>query len=56
MSAVTCAGERDVRAVMDQLQPVDEKVFVLAQGDGRPPVLPALVLAARVERRAEKAE
>jgi hypothetical protein len=41
---------------MDQLEPVDEQVFVLAQGDGRSPPVPASRTFARVQGGAQEAE
>ncbi len=43
--------------VVQQFQPVDDQVFLLAQSDGRAPALPALVaLAGIVQHGADKAD
>ena len=49
-------AERGMGAGVDQLEPVDQQIIVLEQADGRPPALPAIGVAAVVERGAEKAD
>ncbi len=56
MSLAMRVGERGVIARVEQLEPVDQKVVVLAQRHGRPPALPAIGVLALIERGAEEAD
>jgi hypothetical protein len=49
-------GQLHVRARVQQLEAVDDQVFVLAHGHARPPFLPASRTGAVVEDGAEKAD
>ena len=42
--------------VMDELEPVDDEVLLLADGDGRPPAFPTGIPFGRVERGADEAD
>ena len=42
--------------VVDELEPVDDEILLLADGDGRPPALPAGIPFGRVERGADEAD
>ena len=49
-------GQRGEPLRVQQLEAIDEQVFVLAGRDGRPPALPAPGPHAAIERRPEKAD
>ena len=54
--AAQLPAERSGALSVDQLQPVDEEILVLAECDGRPPAPPPVVLHSDVKRGADKAD